>query len=106
GQVERNRAAGARGAAQLNFAAQQARELATDGQPQSSPTELAARAGVGLLEGFKNDALFFKRNANTRVGDLEGHHRCHPFEDWMVVAPATHSRGDTQAYTALLGKFE
>ena len=105
-QVERKRAAGARGAAQLDFAAQQAGQLAADSQPQAGAAVLAAGAGVGLLEGFKNDPLFFKRNANARIGDLEGHDGCRPFEDRMVVAPATYSRGDTQAHAALLGEFE
>src|SRR5262245_62155670 len=83
GQIEHKRAARAGRAAQLDFAAEQVREFPADRQPKPGPAILAAGAGVGLLEGFKDDLLLFKRNSDARVGNLEGHHGRRSFEDRM-----------------------
>ena len=61
--------------AQLNFTTQQAGQFAADRKPKAGAAVLAARAGVRLLERLKDDALFFGRNADARVGDFERDHR-------------------------------
>ncbi len=87
-QVEREGAALARRAAQLNFAAQQAGQFAADGQAQAGAAVLAAGAGIRLLEGLEDDALLFGGNADAGVGDLERNDRRRAAENRMVCAPA------------------
>src|ERR1700742_5073983 len=62
-QEQRKGAALPRDAAQLDFTAQEIRQLAADRQSQAGAAVLAAGARVGLLEGFENDALLFRRDA-------------------------------------------
>ena len=98
-QVQRERAALARSAAQLDFAAQQAGQFAADRQTQSGSAVLAAGAGVCLLERLEDDSLFFDGNADAGVGNLEGHHRGGLAENRMVLAPAAlgHRHGQAHA---------
>ena len=72
-QIERERAALARRAAQLDFAAEQIRKLAADREAEAGAAVFAAGAGIGLLEGLEDDALLLERNADAGVGDLERH---------------------------------
>ena len=74
-QIEREGAALAGRALQLDFAAEQVGQFAADGQAQTGAAELAAGARIGLLEGLEDDALLFRRNADAGIGDLEGDHR-------------------------------
>ena len=60
-QVEREGAALAGDAREPDFAAQQRRQLAADGQAQAGAAVLAAGAGVGLLEGLEDDLLLLRR---------------------------------------------
>ena len=71
-QIERKRAADAGRAAQLDFAAQQARQFAADREAEAGAAVFAAGAGVGLLERLEDDLLFLERNADAGIGDLEG----------------------------------
>ena len=80
-QIQRERAALSGRAAQLNFAAEQVGQLAADGQAQAGSAVLAAGAGVGLLEGLEDDALFFGRNADAGIGNFERDHRAGAGED-------------------------
>jgi hypothetical protein len=41
-----------------------------------------------LLERLKDDALFFRGNADSGVSDLECDHRCRVTKDNMAFAPA------------------
>ncbi len=86
-QVERERAAAARSAAQLDLSAEQRRQLAADGQAQPGAAVLAAGAGIGLLECLEDDALFFGRNADAGVRDLEGDHVGRTLENRVIGAP-------------------
>src|SRR6202167_6490934 len=72
---------------QLNFTAEQTREFAADSETEARAALFAARAGVGLLECFENDALLFRKNADTRVGDFECDHRAGAAENRVLVAP-------------------
>ena len=56
-QVEREGAAHARHAAQLDFAAEQVGELAADGEAEAGAAVFAAGAGIGLLERLEDDLL-------------------------------------------------
>ena len=87
-QVEREGAALAGVAAQLDFAAEQVGQFAADGQAETGAAVLAAGARIGLLEGLEDDALFFRRDADAGIGDLEGDHRTGAGEDGMIGAPA------------------
>ncbi len=91
---------------QLNFAAEQTREFAADGKSEARAAVFAARAGVGLLERFENDALLFGKNADARVGDFERDHRAGAAEDRVLVAPTVVGDADRKAHAALLGEFE
>ena len=71
-QIEREGAALARRAVQLDFAAEQVREFAADREAEAGAAVLAAGAGVGLLERLEDDLLLFQRNADAGVGHLEG----------------------------------
>ena len=70
-QVQRERAAHAWRAAQLDLAAKQIRQLAADRQPQTRAAVLAARAGIGLLERLEHDPLLLGRNADAGIRHLE-----------------------------------
>ena len=70
-QIERERAADARGAPQLNLATEQTRELAADRQAQAGATVLPARAGISLLERLEDDSLLLGWDANAGIRHLE-----------------------------------
>ena len=72
-------------AAQLDFAAEQVGQFAADGEAQAGSAVLAAGAGIGLLEGLEDDALFLRRNADAGIGDFERDHRTGAGEDGMIV---------------------
>ena len=57
----------------LQFAAQQARELAADRKSEPCATVLAARALIELLKRFKHDFLLVGRDTDAGVGDGERH---------------------------------
>jgi hypothetical protein len=56
-----------RHAAQADFAAEQVRQLAADGQAQAGAAVFAAGAGVGLLERLEDELLLFRRDADAGV---------------------------------------
>ncbi len=66
-QEQREGAALADGAGEADFAAQQARDFAADGQAQPGAAIFAAGAAVGLLEGLEDDLLFLRRDADAGV---------------------------------------
>ena len=70
-QIEREGAAAAGGAAQVDLAAQEVGELAADGEAEAGAAVAAAGAGIGLLEGLEDDLLLFGGNADAGVADLE-----------------------------------
>src|SRR5262249_36140552 len=73
-QIEREARALAGDRAQLDLAAEQARELAADRKPKTGAAVFAARARVRLLERLEDDALLLERNADAGVRHLERHH--------------------------------
>ena len=91
-QVEREGAAHAGRAAQLDLAAEQVRQLAADREAKAGAAVFAAGAGVGLLERLEDDLLLLRRDADAGVGDLEGHHRRRLLEHRMLGAPAARRR--------------
>ena len=60
---------------QLDFAAQQVRQLAADRQTQTGAAVLAAGSCICLLERLENDPLLLDGNSNPRIGNLERNHR-------------------------------
>ena len=96
----------ARRAAKLDFAAQQVRQFAADGETQTGAAVFPAGAGVGLLERLKDDFLFFDRNADTGVQHLECNDRRGRAE-YAVFRTPTADRGRcVELNTAVFGEFK
>ena len=105
-QIEREGAAHARRAAQLDLAAEQVRELAADGEAEAGAAVFAAGAGVGLLERLEDDLLLLRRDADAGVRDLEGDDGGRVAQHRMVGAPAAGRRRDREPHAALVGELE
>src|SRR5579863_6684613 len=101
-QEQGKRAAFTRRAAELNFSAKEICQFAADGQSQSSAAVFAAGARVCLLKRLKDDALFFHRYSDTRIGNLERDHRCGAPQDGMTLAPPAICQRNGKAHSALL----
>src|SRR5207253_1637187 len=86
-QVQRESTADPGGAAQLDLAAEQVRQLAADRETKPGAAVTAAGAGVGLLEGLEDDPLLFRQDADAGIRHLEGDDRRGIVEDGMVGAP-------------------
>ena len=59
-------------AGQLDFAAEQRGQFTADGETQTGSAVFAAGAGIGLLEGFEDELLLFRRNADSGIADRNG----------------------------------
>ena len=105
-QVERERAADAGGRAQMDLAAQQIGELATDRQAEAGAAVLAAGRGVGLLERLEDDLLLLQQDADAGIGDFEGDHGRRLVEHRMLGAPAAERGRDVEPHAAVLGELE
>src|SRR5436309_66030 len=70
-QIEREGRALAGQAAQVDLAAEQARELAADRKTEAGAAIFAAGAGVGLLERLEDQLLLLERNADAGVRHFE-----------------------------------
>src|SRR5205823_8232119 len=93
-------------AAQLDLSAEQTGQLAADRKAETRAAEPAIGAGIGLLKSLEDDLLFFRRDADTGVGNLEGDD-CRRFLQHRVLrAPAAGGRMDAQLDPALLAVFE
>src|SRR5438309_1048926 len=75
-------------AAQLDFAAEQACEFPADGQAQAGAAIFTTGAGVGLLKGFKDDALLLLRDTDSGIGDFEGNDGAGTAKDRVPFTPA------------------
>src|SRR4029077_12691672 len=98
--------AAARHAAQADFAAQQVRQLAADGQSQTGAAVLAGSARIRLLESFEYDPLLLRRNADAGIADRELDHRGGLAERRMLAAPAAARDTYVRAHAAPLGELE
>jgi hypothetical protein len=101
-QIQREGAAAARRAAQLDLAAEQLRQFAADGEAEAGTAVFSAGAGIGLLERLEDDLLLFERNADAGVGHLERDHARRLLEHGMLRVPAG-PRGDHAHPDATLG---
>src|SRR2546423_14849728 len=68
---QRERAALAWGADDLDLAAEEARDFPADRKSEPSATVFTIRRAIGLLERFEDQLLLVLRNADTRVLHLE-----------------------------------
>src|SRR5690606_18322137 len=93
GHGDREHAAFARFAGELDFAAEDAREFARDRQAEAGTAELAVRRTVGLAEGVEDRVLVFGCNADTGVADGKGH-------------VAVRRAADRQCYLAAFGELD
>src|SRR3954451_2989843 len=90
----------------MDFAAEQVRQLAADGQAQPRAAVFAAGAGVSLLERLEDDLLLLERNADAAIGHLECDYRRRLTEQRVVRAPTALHRGDVEAHPALRGELK
>src|SRR5205807_9033100 len=70
-QIQRKRGADAFLARHADLAAQQARDLAADGEAEAGAAVLAGGRGVGLLERLEDDALLLLGDADAGIDDAE-----------------------------------
>src|SRR6185436_17503625 len=105
-QVQRERAAHTRGAAQLDLTTKQTCQLSTDRQSQTRAAVLAARARVGLLERLEHDALLLRRNADAGIGYLERDDATTQAEHRVRRRPPASGRRHVETHTALRREFE
>ena len=102
-QIERERAADAGRAAQLDFAAEQVRQFAADGEAEAGAAIFAAGAGIGLLERLEDDLLLLRRNADAGIGHFEGNHLCAWLQHRVRRASSRLAPADTFSCTPPLG---
>ena len=96
-QVERESAALAVDAGELDFAAEQDGQLAADGEAQAGAAVFARGAGVGLLEGLEDEPLLLRRDADAGVLDGEGQHLLRLAEH-RVIRRSSRSRRSRRAF--------
>ena len=94
-------------AAQLDFSAQQAGQLAADGESQSGSAVFAAGAGVCLLKRLEDDSLLLRRNTDSGIGDLEGNHGCGACREsgWSSLHPPAATETD-KLHASVLRELE
>src|SRR6266404_3224773 len=80
--------------------AEQAGDLATDGEAQSGAAVLAARAAVRLLERLEDDLLLLERDADAGIGDREGEDRLRLAQVLAVASRLGAHRPDLEGYAA------
>src|SRR5271154_4446545 len=86
-QIQREDASAAHRTLQANLAAQQTRQFAADGKAQAGAAVPSAGGSIGLLEGFKDDALLFLCDADAGVGDGQSDYVLGAVQDGMSGTP-------------------
>src|SRR3954447_21000109 len=104
GQVQRERAADADFALDVQLTAEQARDLPADRQPKPGATEPPTGGAICLLERFEDQSQLFVRHTNAGVGHAEG-------DDLDVLQRLSSERPvlrrfDAQTYLSALGELE
>src|SRR6478609_361514 len=89
-------------ALQLDFAAEQIAEFATDGEAEACAAVFSAGRRIGLLERLENDLLLLRRNADAGIADLKSHDSGGRGEHRMVWRPARCCGRHLQADAAVL----
>jgi hypothetical protein len=90
----------------MNFATQQGRKLAADGQPQTGAAILPAGAGIGLLKRLEDQLLLVERNADAGIRHLERDHGGRVVQNRMFGAPAAQGCRNAQANPTLGRELE
>src|SRR3954470_2268124 len=103
-EVQRERAAFVRRAAETDFATEQARELAADREAKTRAAVLPAGRAVSLLKGFEDDLLFLRRDTDAGIRDGEGKNGSSAVERLVFAGPAVFNRRDLQRHLALVGE--
>jgi hypothetical protein len=99
-QVERERAAHSRDAAELDFATKQVGQLTADGEAKARAAVFAAGRRIGLLERLEDDPLLFRRDADASVRTSKAIPKARVSAGWSALQPLF--TGDTlSAYAAL-----
>ncbi len=76
----------------MDFAAEQAGQLAADGEAEAGAAVFAAGRGIGLLERLEDDLLLLQRNADAGIGDFESDDGRRLAKHRMIGAPAAERR--------------
>ena len=105
-QVERERAALAVDAGELDLAAEQHGQLAADGEAQAGAAVLARGARVGLLERLEDQPLLLRRDADAGVLDGEGDDLRCLAEHRVIGAPALRRESDAHVDVAVRGELD
>ena len=90
----------------MDLSSEESRDLAADGEAESRPPVLAARAAVGLLEGLEDDELLVAGNPDARVVHREREHGVGPPEAVAEPARAALGLADGQGDPSLPGELE
>src|SRR5207253_9979285 len=93
-------AAHARRRSQMDFATEKIRQLAADRKAEARAAIFPAGAGIGLLESFENNLLFFRRDANAGVRHFERDDGRSLTEQLMLRTPAAQRGRDVQTHAA------
>src|SRR5688572_27555433 len=105
-QVKSKYTASTRRAVQADFSAQQYGELAADREAQTRAAIAPARAGVRLMERFKNYLLLIGRNPDTGILNFAGDDSCRVVQCRMIDAPAAADQIHPEGNPTLGGKFD
>src|SRR5580693_3788878 len=105
-QEERERAALAGGRDELDLAAEHARDLPADREPEAGAAVLAAGRAVRLLERLEDDLLLVGLDADARVADGERDGAPGAREALVLRAPAGVDGLDLERHPPALGELE
>src|SRR6201992_1840087 len=90
----------------MDFAAKQARQFAADSKTEAGAAVFPASAGIGLLEGFKNQPLLVGGDSAAGGRASEGDHCRGSVENRGFRTPAPHGGRDLKTDAAFTGKLE
>ena len=105
-QVQREGAALARNARQLDFATEQRGQLTADRQAEAGAAVFAARPGIGLLERLEDQPLFLGCDADAGVDHLDREGLRHRPQDRMAGRPPCLDHGHAHRHLASRRELE
>src|SRR5581483_465531 len=89
-----------------DLSAEQARDLAADGQAQARSAVAAVGAAVGLLEGLEDDLVLLRRDPDAGVLDGDREYGAGALQRVVVRAPAARRHLEGERHAAPLGELE
>src|SRR5262249_46340876 len=89
-----------------DFAAQQPGDFTADGKTQTCASKPATGSSVGLLECFKDDLVFFRRNPDPSIGDRKRDNFFSLIQRVVVITPTFSRHTSAHIHAALFSEFE